>query len=81
MLIHTDIPEAPWFVVEADDKRRARINCIAHVLSEIPWKPRKEPKIELPPRQSDDGYARPPRDIYTYVPDHASTLTNGGPHD
>ena len=81
MLIHTDIPESPWFVVEADDKRRARINCIAHVLSEIPWKPRKEPKIELPPRQSDDGYARPPRDIYTYVPDHASTLTSGGPHD
>ena len=74
MMVHTDIPEAPWYVVPADDKRRARINCIAHVLSQIPWEPRKDPKIELPPRQSDDGYVRPPRDIYTYVPDHAATL-------
>jgi polyphosphate kinase len=80
MLIHTDIPEAPWFVVEADDKRRARINCIAHVLSMVPWAPRKEPKIELPKRQADDGYVRPPRDIYTYVPDHAASLANGGSH-
>jgi len=74
MMVHTDIPEAPWYVVPADDKRRARINCIAHILSQIPWEPRKDPKIELPPRQSDDGYVRPPRDIYTYVPDHAATL-------
>lgn len=81
MLIHTDIPEAPWFVVEADDKRRARINCIAHVLSMVPWEPKREPKIEIPDRQSDDGYVRPPRDVYTYVPDHASTLGNAGSHD
>jgi polyphosphate kinase len=74
MMVHTDIPEAPWYVVPADDKRRARINCIAHILSQIPWEPRKELKVELPPRQSDDGYVRPPRDIYTYVPDHAATL-------
>jgi polyphosphate kinase len=74
MFVHTDIPEAPWNVVEADDKRRARINCIAHLLSQIPWKPKPEPKIELPPRQSDDGYVRPPRDLYRYVPDHAASL-------
>ena len=78
MFIHTDIPEAPWFVVEADDKRRARINAIAHVLSMVPWEPKKEPEIKLPERQSDDGYVRPPRDVYTYVPDHAATLGNGG---
>jgi polyphosphate kinase 2 len=83
MFVHTDIPEAPWFVVEADDKRRARINTIAHLLSRIPWEAKPEPKIELPPRQSDDGYVRPPRDLYTYVPDHAATLiseagTKGG---
>jgi polyphosphate kinase len=77
MMVHTDIPEAPWYVVPADDKRRARINCIAHVLSRIPWEPRKERKVDLPPRQSDDGYVRPPKDIYTYVPDHAATLTGG----
>jgi polyphosphate kinase 2 len=80
MLIHTDIPEAPWFVVEADDKKRARINCIAHVLSMIPWESTREPKIELPERQSDEGYVRPPRDVYTYVPDHAATLSAGKTH-
>ena len=52
MFVHTDIPEAPWFVVEADNKKRARLNCIAHLLSRIPWEPKPEPKIELPPRQS-----------------------------
>jgi polyphosphate kinase 2 (PPK2 family) len=74
MFVHTDIPEAPWFVVEADNKKRARLNCIAHLLSRIPWEPKPEPKIELPPRQSDDGYVRPPKDLYTYVPDHAAGL-------
>ena len=74
MFVHTDLPEAPWYVVDADDKRRARINCMAHVLSQVPWVSRPEPAIELPPRQSDAGYVRPPRDIYTSVPDHAATL-------
>ena len=37
MFVHTDIPEAPWYVVESDDKRRARINCIAHLLSNVPY--------------------------------------------
>ena len=77
MMVHTDIPEAPWYVVPADDKRRARINCIAHVLSMIPWEPTEERKIELPPRQADEGYVRPPEDIYSYVPDHAATLAGG----
>jgi polyphosphate kinase 2 len=74
MFVHTDIPEAPWFVVPADQKKRARINCIAHLLSMIPWEPKPEPKIKLPPRQSDEGYVRPPTDLYTYVPDHAAAL-------
>jgi polyphosphate kinase 2 len=80
MFVHTDIPEAPWYVVEADDKKRARINCIAHVLSMIPWETRPDPAIEVPDRQSDEGYVRPPRDIYTYVPDHAATLTEKSAH-
>ena len=79
-MVHTDIPEAPWYVVPADDKRSARINCIAHVLSMIPWEPTKERKVELPPRQADEGYVRPPEDIYTYVPDHAAALTGGDDH-
>src|SRR4249919_16122 len=78
MFVHTDIPDAPWHVVEADDKKRARINCIAHLLSLVPWAPKPEPKIDLPPRQSDDGYVRPPRDLYSYVPDHAATLAQKG---
>src|SRR5439155_6471737 len=67
MFVHTDIHEAPWYVVEADDKRAARINCIAHLLSKVPYEAKKLPKIVIPARQSDEGYLRPPRDLYTYV--------------
>jgi polyphosphate kinase 2 len=74
MFVHTDTPEAPWYVVDADDKRRARINCIAHLLSTVPYVPKQLERIELPKRQADQGYVRPSRDIYTHVPDHASTL-------
>jgi polyphosphate kinase len=74
MFVQTDIPEAPWFVVDADDKRRARINCIAHLLTRIPYVPKKLEKVKLPPRQADEGYVRPPREIYTPVPDHAASL-------
>jgi polyphosphate kinase len=77
MFVHTDVPESPWYVVEADDKQRARINCIAHLLSTVPWKPRPLEDIQIPPRQSDEGYVRPPRDLYTYVPDFAATLFDG----
>jgi polyphosphate kinase 2 len=74
MFVHTDIPEAPWFVVEADDKRAARINCIAHLLSQVPYEEKPLPEIEIPDRQRDEGYVRPPRDVNTYVPDHAADL-------
>jgi polyphosphate kinase len=72
--VHTDIPEAPWFVVDADNKRKARLNCIAHLLSMVPYEKRPVPEIEVPDRQRDDGYVRPPRDLYTYVPDHADEM-------
>jgi polyphosphate kinase 2 len=74
MFVHTDIPEAPWYVVEADDKPRARINTIAHLLSLIPYEKVERPKIDVPERQSDEGYVRPPRETYHEVPDHAATL-------
>jgi len=74
MFVHTDIPEAPWYVVPSDDKKAARINCIAHLLSQIPWEPKPLPSVKIPKRQSDEGYVRPPRDLYTYVPDHAAEL-------
>jgi polyphosphate kinase len=74
MFFHTDIPEAPWAVVEADDKRRARINMIAHLLSSVPYRPVEHPKLRLPARPPGTGYQRPPRDMFTSVPDHAATL-------
>ena len=74
MFVHTDIPEAPWYVVESDMKRNARINCISHLLSQVPYEPHEDKPIELPERQSDTGYIRPPRDVYTYVPDAAAEL-------
>jgi polyphosphate kinase 2 len=74
MFVHTDVPEAPWHVVEADDKRSARINCIAHLLSRVPYEEKPLASITIPPRQAEEGYVRPTRDLYTYVPDHATTL-------
>ncbi len=74
MFVHTDTSWAPWYVVEADDKRRARLNCIAHLLSSIPYKDTTPEPIRIPRRQPDQGYARPPRDNYTYVPDHARAI-------
>ena len=75
MFVHTDTPESPWYVVEADDKPRARLNCIAHLLSLIPYEPVLHEHLEVPKRQSDQGYVRPPRETYRYVPDHAAALT------
>jgi polyphosphate kinase len=82
MFVHTDIPEAPWHVVESDVKRNARINCISHLLSQVPYEHREAERIKLPKRQDDSGYVRPPRDIYTSVPDASAALlakTNSKP--
>ncbi|HVV24179.1 MAG TPA: polyphosphate kinase 2 [Pseudonocardiaceae bacterium] len=75
MFVHTDLPEARWFVVESDDKRRARINMIAHLLSTIPYHDVPEPTLKLPRRPESTGYVRPPKDLQTFVPDHAAGLT------
>jgi len=75
MFAQTDLPGLEWFVVEADDKRAARINCIAHLLSRIPYDDRTPTgDIKLPPRQPDDGYVRPPRESQHFVPRHSDTL-------
>src|ERR1700716_2927467 len=75
MYVQTDIPEAPWYVVESDDKRRARINMIAHLLSTIPYHDVKLSPLRLPPRPPSKGYERTPREMQTQVPDHAAQLT------
>ncbi len=77
MFVHTDIPEAPWNVVESDDKRRARINMIAHLLSTIPYHDVKHTKLSLPPRPPSQGYQRAPKDMQTFVPDHAGEIEHG----
>jgi polyphosphate kinase 2 len=69
MFASTDIKQAPWYVVEADDKKRARLNCIHHLLSLIPYEDLTPEKIELPPRQKESGYLRPPRSDQTFVPE------------
>jgi hypothetical protein len=74
MFVHTDIPEAQWHVVESDIKRNARINCISHLLTQVPYERRKPEPIEVPKRQDDSGYVRPPRDVNNYVPDAAAEL-------
>jgi polyphosphate kinase 2 len=74
MFVHTDTPGSPWWVVEADDKRRARINCISHLLASVPYHDTLEPKVELPQRQADGGYVRPDTSTQRYVPDVAATL-------
>ncbi|WP_372404462.1 polyphosphate kinase 2 [Streptomyces luteireticuli] len=74
MFAHTDVPGAPWYVVEGDDKRAARINMIAHLLSTVPYHDVPRPALELPPRPPSTGYRRPPRDLQKRVPDRAAEL-------
>jgi len=68
MFAYTDIKQAPWWVVPSDDKPRARLNTICHLLSVIPYEDLTPPAIELPPRQPDTGYVRPPISDQTFVP-------------
>ena len=68
MFSHTDIKQAPWYVVEADDKRAARLNLISHLLSLVPYKDIEREKIALPKRQKDGTYVRPPMTDQTFVP-------------
>ena len=77
MMVHTDIPEAPWYVVESDVKKRARLNMMAHLLSTLPYVDVHSPGRELPPRPKPKGYVRTPREHTTYVPDHSATLVAG----
>jgi polyphosphate kinase 2 len=68
MFAHTDIKQAPWYVVNADDKKCARLNCIRHLLSLIPYEDLTPEPIVLPPRQQEGGYVRPPITDQTFVP-------------
>ena len=68
MLAATDTSFAPWFVVNADSKKRARLNCISHLLSVIPYKELKREPVKLPKRQKAHGYVEPKNRRYNLVP-------------
>lgn len=74
MFVQTDTAESPWYVVEAEDKRRARINMIAHLLSSIDYTEVRTEPVTLPERPKAVNYTRPPRELFRYVPDHAAKL-------
>jgi polyphosphate kinase 2 len=69
MFAYTDFKQAPWHVVNADCKMCARLNCIHHLLSMIPYEDLTPEAIELPPRQADEKYIRPPKSDQTFVPE------------
>ena len=81
MMVHTDIPASPWFVVESNNKKHARLNMIAHLLSSIEYEEVEQPEVELPKRSVLGNYHRPPRELSTYVPDYVSTLLNHSEKD
>jgi len=68
MFFYTDIPEAPWYVVDADDKKRARLNCLSHILNAIPYRDIMPAPLELPERKQQGDYKRPAMDTQTFVP-------------
>ncbi|TDK96827.1 polyphosphate kinase 2 [Mycobacterium paragordonae] len=75
MMVHTDTPVSPWYVVESDIKKHARLNMMHHLLSSIDYQEVKRPKVKIPKRPLVSGdYKRPPRELSTYVDDYAATL-------
>jgi polyphosphate kinase len=78
MMVHTDTPVSPWYVVESDIKKHARLNMMAHLLSTIEYHDVERPKVKLPKQPIvSENYQRPPRELSTYVEDHAATLIGG----
>ena len=69
MFKYTDTKQAPWYVVNSNDKKRARLNCISHLLSMVRYKDLTPEPMSLPPRQKDTGYVRPPITDQTFVPE------------
>jgi polyphosphate kinase 2 len=78
VMVHTDTPTSPWFVVESENKKYARLNMIAHLLSTIEYHEVERPKVTLPDKPVVSGnYQRPPRELSTYVDDHVAKLLAG----
>jgi polyphosphate kinase len=78
MMVHTDLKISPWYVVESDIKKHARLNMIAHLLSTIEYHEVDRPKVKLPKQPIvSENYQRPPRELSAYVDDYAATLIEG----
>jgi hypothetical protein len=71
----TERVDAPWWSIESDDKRAARLNTISHLLSQVPYEPREPAAVEIPERPGAENYDRPPKEKFNCVPDHAVALT------
>ncbi|MBM7279190.1 polyphosphate kinase 2 [Gordonia rubripertincta] len=75
MMVHTDTALSPWYVVESDVKKHARLNMISHLLDSIDYDEVPRPEVTLPKKPIESGnYHRPPRSLSKYVPDHVATL-------
>lgn len=74
MFVHTDTAESPWFTVESEDKKRSRLNVIAHLLASIPYESHEPKTVQIPPRPPVGDYERPPREYFRTVPDHTAAL-------
>jgi hypothetical protein len=79
MFVHTDLPGNHWRVVEAEDKKRARLNMIADLLASVPYEKVERPDLKLPKRPASTGYQRTERDLQHYVEDFAATLSDAHP--
>lgn len=77
MFSFTDIKQSPWYVVNADNKLSARLNCIHHLLSMIPYEDTTPEQIVLPPRQKEKGYVRPPLTDQTFIPEVYRPIGSG----
>jgi len=69
MFEHTDTQASPWYVVESDNKKKARINCISHFLNQIKYQEIDHEEVKLPKRTQQKDYERPPRSNFNYVPE------------
>jgi polyphosphate kinase 2 len=74
MMVHTDTPVSPWYVVESHLKKNARLNMMSHLLSTIPYEEVEPEVVDLPKAPVIGNYRRPPRELATYVDDYAATL-------
>ena len=74
MFFYTDRPQSPWYVVNSNDKRRARLNCISHLLATVRYEEIPQPQIDLPSLQENQDYVRPSMDTQRFVPDRYESM-------